>query len=63
MKRYDAELVVGLLVFFEKNEKGKLIKATKLNGKKKEILDAYKKHKQIEKDTGPKPLTPSKKNL
>ena len=59
MKRYDAELVGrATRILREKNEKGKLIKGNETKRKEKEILDAYKKHKQIEKDTGPKPLTP-----
>ena len=56
MKRYDAELAGrAARILREKNEKGKLIKGNETKRKEKEILDAYKKHKQIEKDTGPKP--------
>ena len=58
MKRYDAELAGrAARILREKNEKGKLIKGSETKRKEKEILDAYKKHKQIEKDTWPKPLT------
>jgi len=64
MPKYDDEMLSrATRILREKNEKGILVKSKETKQKEKEILDAYKKHKQVEKNTGPIPLTPKQEKF
>ena len=64
MPKYDDEMLSrATRILREKNEKGILVKSKETKQKEKEMLDAYKKHKQVEKNTGPIPLTPKQEKF